>query len=73
MRMVESISQNKQIDSGISLGELLSVIFFLVAINGILGELRNGVNGSLSIDDLAIYIITRNKRVASRVTYKLDT
>ena len=34
-------------------GEILGVTLFLVAINGILGELRNGVNGSLFADDLA--------------------
>ena len=47
-----------------------------MAINGILGELGNGVDGSLFADDLAIYITTRNQRVATRalqgVTNKLD-
>ena len=47
-----------------------------MAINGILEELRNGVDGSLFADDLEIYITTRNKRVATRalqgVTIKLD-
>ena len=38
---------------------------FLVAINGI-GELENGVDGSLLANDLAIYITTRNQRVAIR-------
>ena len=55
---------------------VLSVTFFLVAINGILGELGNGVDGSLFADDLAIYIPTRNQRVTARamqgVTNKLD-
>ena len=55
---------------------MLSVTLFLVAINGILGELRNRVAGSLFIDNLTIYITTRNQRVASRalreVTKKLD-
>ena len=54
---------------------MLSVTFFLVAINGILEELGNGVDGSLFADDLAIYITTRSQRVASRemqgVTNKL--
>ena len=40
------------------------------------GELENGVNGSLLADYLAIYITTRNQRVASRalreVTNKLN-
>ena len=48
---------------------------FLVVINGILGELENGVDGSI-FADLAIYIITRSQRVTFRalqeVTYKLD-
>ena len=55
---------------------MLSVTLFLMAINGILGELENGVDGSLSADDLAIYITTKSQRVASRalqgVTNKLD-
>ena len=38
-------SQNKQKDLGIPQGKVLSVTIFLVAINGILGELGNGVDG----------------------------
>ena len=41
VRVGGSISQSKQIDLGIPQGEVLSVILFLVAINGILRELRN--------------------------------
>ena len=56
---------------------MLSVTLFLVAINGILGELGNGVNGSHFADDLVIYITTRNQKVAARglqgMTNKLDT
>ena len=56
---------------------MLSVILFLVAINGILGELGNRVDGSLFAEDLAIYITTRNQRVTARalqgVTNNLDT
>ena len=37
------ISQSKQTDLGISQREVLSVTLFLVAINGILKELGNGV------------------------------
>ena len=33
---------------------------FLVAINGILGELWYGMNESLFVDNLVVYIITRN-------------
>ena len=55
---------------------MLSVTLFLVAINRILGELGNGVDGSLFADDLVIYITTRNQRMAARalqgVTNKLD-
>ena len=47
-----------------------------MAINGILGELRNGVYGSHFTDDLAIHIAIRSQRVISRalqgVTNKLD-
>ena len=50
---------------------------FLIAINDILKELGNGVDGSLFADDLAIYITTRNLRVATRalqtMTNKLET
>ena len=51
---------------GNSTGGMLSVTLFLVAINGILGELGNGVTRSLFPDNLAIYITTRSRRVASR-------
>ena len=50
-----SISQSKQTDLRILQGGVLSLTLFLVAINGIL-ELGNGVDGSLFVDDLAIYI-----------------
>ena len=47
-----------------------------MVINGILGELGNGVDGSFFADDLAIYITTRNQRVPTRslqgMTNKLD-
>ena len=76
VRMVGSISQSKHTDLRIQLGGVLSVTLFLVAINGTLGELGNGVDGSFVADDLAIYITTRSWRVASRalqgVTNKLD-
>ena len=61
-----STSQNKQTDLGVPQGGVLSVTLFLVAINGILGELGNGVDGSLFADDLAIYITTKNQKVAAR-------
>ena len=66
MRVGEVISQNKQTDLGIPQRGVLSVTLFLVAINGILGELGNGVDGSLFADDLTIYNITRSQRGASR-------
>ena len=70
------ILQSKQTDLGIPQGRVFSVTLFLLAINGILGEIRNGVNGSLFADNLAIYITTRSQRVACRalhgVTNKLD-
>ena len=46
VRAVGSISQSKQTDMGIPQGGVLSVTLFLVAINGILGELGNEVDGS---------------------------
>ena len=72
--MIHLIEQTYRLDN--SQGEVLSVALFLVAINGILGELGNGVDGLLFADDLAIYITTRNQRVAARtlqgMTNKLD-
>ena len=54
---------------------VLSIILYLVAINSILGELRNGVDGLLFADNLAIYVTTKNQRVATtaveEVTNKL--
>ena len=47
-----------------------------MAINDILGELGNGVDGSLFADVLAIYISIRNQRVTTRAllttTNKID-
>ena len=61
---------------GNSSGRGVSVTHFLVAIDGILGELKNRVDRSLFADDLAIYIITRSQIVESRalqgVANKLD-
>ena len=40
-----------------------------------MGELGNGVKGSLYTDNLAVYIITRNWKIATRVlqtTNKID-
>ena len=71
-----AISQSKHTDFRVPQGVVLTVTLFLVIINGILGELGNGVDGSLFADDLAIYITRRSQRVASRalqgVTNKLD-
>ena len=71
-----SVSQSKQIDFGTPQGGVLSVTLFLLIIYSILGELGNWVNGSLFSYDLAIYITTRNQRVAARalqgVSNKLD-
>ena len=54
VRMGVSISQSKQTDMGIPQGGVLSVTIFLVANNGILEELGNGVDELLFADDLAI-------------------
>ena len=43
MRVGGSVSQSKKADLGIPQGKVLSVILFLVATNGILGEMGNGV------------------------------
>ena len=48
------ISQSKQTDLTIPQGGVLSVAFFLVTINEILGELEKGVDGSLFTDNLAL-------------------
>ena len=49
-----SISQSKQTNLGIPQRVVLSVTLFPVVINDILGELRNGVEGSLFADNLII-------------------
>ena len=59
VRVGGPISQSKQTDLGVPQGGVLSVTLFLMAINGMLGELENGVDGSLFADDLAIYITTK--------------
>ena len=55
---------------------VLSVTLFLMAINGILEELGNRMDGALFANDLAIYITIRSQRVTFRalqgVTNKLD-
>ena len=66
MRVGGSISQSKQTDFGIPQGGVLSVTFFLVVVNDILG---NGVDESLFADNLAIYITRRNPRVESRALH----
>ena len=66
VRVEGSFSQCKQTDFVTPLGGVLSVTLFLVAINGILRKLGNGVDKSLFADDLAIYITTRNQRVTFR-------
>ena len=71
MRVGGYILQRKQIDLGIPQGVVLSITFFLVAINEILGELGNGVGRSLFTDDLAVYITTRSQRVTSRVLQRM--
>ena len=49
-------SQNKQTDLGTSQGRVLYMNLFQVAINMI----GNGVDGSLFVENLAMYITTRN-------------
>ena len=74
--MVGSTSQNRQTDPRIQQGGVLSVTLFLVANNGILEELGNGLVGLLFAEDLVIQITTRNQTVTARalqgVTSKLD-
>ena len=54
VRVVGTTLHCKQTDLGIPQGRILSIILILIAINGILGELGNGVGGSLFADDLAL-------------------
>ena len=56
VRVGGCISQSKQTDLGIPQGGVFSVTLFLVAINGILEKLGNGVDGLLFAYNLAIYI-----------------
>ena len=57
VRVGRSTPQNRQRDLGILQEVILGEALFLVAINVILGKLRNGVNGPLFTDDLAICIL----------------
>ena len=59
MRIIKTTSLTKQT-------QLNMALFLVVAINGLLGELGNRVNESLTADNLAIYITTRNQKVATR-------
>ena len=61
MKVGGSISQSKQADLGIPQGGVLSVTLFLVAINGIVGELGNKVDALLFANDLAIYSTLKKK------------
>ena len=70
LRVGGSTSQCKQTTLVIPQGGVLSKTLFLVAINGILGELANGMGGSHFADDLAIYITTRNQREWQPESYK---
>ena len=63
--------QNKRTDQGILMVRVLSVTRFLVAINSILGQLGDGVDGSIFADDLAIYITIRNQKVAAKALKRL--
>ena len=54
MRVGGTVSQSKQTELGIPHGRVRSITLFQVAINCILGELENGVDGSLFADNLAI-------------------
>ena len=67
MRVGGSTSLNKQTDLGIPQGEVLCIIFFLVEISGILGELPNGVDILLFADNQAIYITTRNQTLKEQI------
>ena len=62
---VEGITSNRQTDLEIPLEGVLCITLFLVAINGILGELENKVDRSLFVDDLVIYIATRKQSLAT--------
>ena len=66
MKVGGLISQNKQTNLRISQGGVLSITIFLVVIKGILEELGYGMEASFFAEDLEIYILTRNQRVASR-------
>lgn len=59
----------KQIN-GIPQGSVLSVILFLIAINDISECLPHSVDGSLFVDDFAIYITTKNTKIAKGLLSK---
>ena len=60
VRVGETTSQSRKADLGILQGRVLSATLFFVAINDILGEKGNELDGFIFADDLVIYITTRN-------------
>ena len=63
VRVGGSVSQSKQADLEILQGGVLNVTLFVVATNGILGELGNGVNGELvSLQMIWQYILEQEIR-----------
>ena len=77
MQIYQKTFIKKKREEELRYNKSFSVTLLLLTINCILGELGNGVDGSLFADDVAIYITIRSQRMAARalqgVSNKLDT
>ena len=76
VRVGDTLSEERETQSGVPQGGVLSATCFLVAINTILDVIPQDVKGSLYADDLVIYRTSKNIRTSSRIlqntTVKLE-
>lgn len=70
VKINSTLSDEVKQENGISQGSVLSVLLFLIAINDIVKCLPRKVKGSLFVDDFAIYVTTKNIKMAKRLLTK---
>ncbi|GBN92329.1 putative RNA-directed DNA polymerase from transposon X-element [Araneus ventricosus] len=66
VRIGDILSQNFQQYEGVPQGSVLSVILFIIKLNGIIHHLPQYVHGSLYVDDLQIYCASVNMSFIER-------
>ena len=66
VRVGNVLSRPFSLENGVPQGSILSVTLFAVAVNGLAQCVRSPVEGSLYVDDLAIYCRAGNINVAER-------